>query len=474
MSRLQRGILNTTHDRVLDATVIDVVRDRCSVRLTENGQALHGLKYSGGPLTAGDRCKVTYASGAPMALGMGRSSASEIQRRPVRTRMVIPDYRPSDLGGWVVPPHTHGGSGGGDLVPSIVLFKFATLEYAYFDATEDGLIAAVDESTTFDSIGLPEVDIYLTARLTFKANTDIYGKSPWATRLYGPIGLGDGGGIYNMSVWNFGTDNANPIITVVGPPNTGAKIWNCSIRADNDGSGGTVCVQNQGTAWVGCDETYFRSVSAGGDAIIFQNSVVSAVRCTLAADVDLDAVTPGNFAISDNCTVASGGTVWQTTYSYIPDIILTGDFAPVNHTHDDRYYTETELQTSGQAQVHWENVTNQPKFQAIFTVERTLEVVSGEVRIGNHTGRTLTISAVYLDVSTAPASQAIIVDIHKNGTTIFTNQVNRPQIAAGANTGNTTTIDAPSWANGDYLTMDIDQVGVGTAGENLTATVVYS
>ncbi|MDQ7029822.1 MAG: hypothetical protein Q9O62_08615 [Ardenticatenia bacterium] len=37
-----------------------------------------------------------------------------------------------------------------------------------------------------------------------------------------------------------------------------------------------------------------------------------------------------------------------------------GTYAPVSHTHDDRYYTETELQTSGQAQVHWGNLTNVP------------------------------------------------------------------------------------------------------------------
>ena len=35
-------------------------------------------------------------------------------------------------------------------------------------------------------------------------------------------------------------------------------------------------------------------------------------------------------------------------------------FPPESHTHDDRYYTESELQTSGQAQIHWGNLTNKP------------------------------------------------------------------------------------------------------------------
>ena len=34
--------------------------------------------------------------------------------------------------------------------------------------------------------------------------------------------------------------------------------------------------------------------------------------------------------------------------------------APAVHTHDDRYYTETELATAGQAVVDWENVANSP------------------------------------------------------------------------------------------------------------------
>ncbi|MBN1178532.1 MAG: hypothetical protein JXD18_04935, partial [Anaerolineae bacterium] len=35
-------------------------------------------------------------------------------------------------------------------------------------------------------------------------------------------------------------------------------------------------------------------------------------------------------------------------------------YAPLGHTHDDRYYTETELSTNTAAQVHWDNLTNVP------------------------------------------------------------------------------------------------------------------
>ena len=66
------------------------------------------------------------------------------------------------------------------------------------------------------------------------------------------------------------------------------------------------------------------------------------------------------------------------------------------------------------------------------------------------------------------------VDVNKNGTTIFTTQSNRPTISDGNNTGYTTNIDIASWADGDYLTMDVDQVGSTEPGRNLTVHIVYT
>jgi len=112
--------------------------------------------------------------------------------------------------------------------------------------------------------------------------------------------------------------------------------------------------------------------------------------------------------------------------------------------------------------------------QALFSVEGNLSVSDNPLRIYNVTGASKTISKVFLAVATAPATQAIIVDIHKDGTTIFTTQSNRPQIAASANTGQSTTIEVATWVDGSYLTMHVDQVGTGTVGANLTVHIVYS
>lgn len=80
-----------------------------------------------------------------------------------------------------------------------------------------------------------------------------------------------------------------------------------------------------------------------------------------------------------------------------------------------------------------------------------------------------------LVVETAPTGAEIIVDIERSTdgggtwTTIFTNQSNRPQIAASAKTGNTTSIDVPSGTGNNHLyRAKIEQVGSTIAGINLS------
>ncbi len=81
----------------------------------------------------------------------------------------------------------------------------------------------------------------------------------------------------------------------------------------------------------------------------------------------------------------------------------------------------------------------------------------------------LTIKKAFARVKTAPAGASIIVDINKNGTSIWaTTQANRLTIAAAANSASQASFDTTSIAEGDYLTLDVDQVGSTIAGADLT------
>jgi len=76
-------------------------------------------------------------------------------------------------------------------------------------------------------------------------------------------------------------------------------------------------------------------------------------------------------------------------------------------------------------------------------------------------------------VDTAPTGASIIVDVHKNGTTIFTTPANRPTIAVAAFDSGLAIPDVTAVAAGDVLTVDIDQIGSIIAGADLTVFVRY-
>ena len=100
--------------------------------------------------------------------------------------------------------------------------------------------------------------------------------------------------------------------------------------------------------------------------------------------------------------------------------------------------------------------------------------MAGAHRIYNDTGATQTITSVRASVGTAPTGASLIVDINKNGSTIFSTQANRPAISASSNTsGKVTNMNTAAWADGEYLTVDCDQVGSTVPGSDLTVTVTY-
>lgn len=80
-----------------------------------------------------------------------------------------------------------------------------------------------------------------------------------------------------------------------------------------------------------------------------------------------------------------------------------------------------------------------------------------------------------LGVGGGPTGSSVIVDLNKNGMSMFTTQGNRPSVAASVPVGGEVGIPAVPdriliRAN-DRLTVDIDQVGSAVAGSNLTVMV---
>lgn len=107
------------------------------------------------------------------------------------------------------------------------------------------------------------------------------------------------------------------------------------------------------------------------------------------------------------------------------------------------------------------------------SVSGAVSTGAGVHRLYNDTTANLVIAGVRASVGTAPTGTEVIVDVHRNGTTIFPTQSNRPTIAVAANTsGKNTLAEVVTLNPGDYVTVDVDQTGTGAA--NLVVQILVT
>jgi len=110
----------------------------------------------------------------------------------------------------------------------------------------------------------------------------------------------------------------------------------------------------------------------------------------------------------------------------------------------------------------WENTP--------FGYKGTLVVGTGTSRYPIK-GGTFQIQTVAAMVGTAPTGASVIVDVNKNGSTIYGTQANRPTIAVSTNSATVGAHTATTVTDGDYLTIDVDQIGSTVAGADLVVVV---
>lgn len=87
------------------------------------------------------------------------------------------------------------------------------------------------------------------------------------------------------------------------------------------------------------------------------------------------------------------------------------------------------------------------------------------------TGKSYTIMAVVAGLDVDPLTTAVWVDVHKNGTTIFTTQTNQPRIAVAAFSDAADAIEVSALTGGDYLESVVDQADSGGEAAGLNVTV---
>jgi len=86
--------------------------------------------------------------------------------------------------------------------------------------------------------------------------------------------------------------------------------------------------------------------------------------------------------------------------------------------------------------------------------------------------RACVIAGVRAACGTAPTGASIKFDVNRNGTTIFTTQANRPEIAISAFVSAALAVpNVTTLAAGDVLTVDVDQIGSTIAGADATVVI---
>jgi hypothetical protein len=160
-----------------------------------------------------------------------------------------------------------------------------------------------------------------------------------------------------------------------------------------------------------------------------------------------------SFWASDSCTISALGVqaLAQQFSTAVQTQLPLINFRDVNHD----YHDTTVVPVGGP-----------------FSRQGLLQVTTGVSRF--YADDYYYLSGVRASVNTAPQGASIIVDVFKNGSTIFTTTGNRPTITAGTFTASSAAPpDLLFVQPGDYLTVNIAQVGTGVnPGADLTVNVL--
>lgn len=111
-----------------------------------------------------------------------------------------------------------------------------------------------------------------------------------------------------------------------------------------------------------------------------------------------------------------------------------------------------------------------PSITQTFSHGGVLTVTDGTSRLPI-LGGTYSVQSVLAMVGEAPQGADIIVDLKKNGTSIYGSQAAKPSILAGTTVTTGGNHEATEVTTGDYLTVDINQVGSTNPGSDLVVAV---
>ncbi len=370
------------------------------------------------------------------------------------------------------------------------------------DPTMGGDLSGTASNAQIAAGAIANVDISNTANIAQSKienlSSDLSGKADSSITITGGTSITGGGDLTANRTLTFVNDAAAPGNSKYYGTDGGGTKGYYDLPAGGAGEANTA--SNVNTAGVGVFkqktgvDLEFKGINAGSNKVtitddIANNEIDINVAEANFANIPQSAVTNlttdlGNKQNLDATLTAlagldaSAGIVTQTAADTFTKRTITAGSTKVTVTNGagtagNPTIDVAEANFSGIPQSAVTNLTtdlNLAKAKILsYSNTGALTIVSGVHRLYNDSGASWTISSVRASVGTAPTGTSAIIDIHKNGVTIFTTQANRPTIAAAANTsGKVTNMDVTTVADGEYLTVDIDQVGSTIAGADLT------
>jgi len=113
-----------------------------------------------------------------------------------------------------------------------------------------------------------------------------------------------------------------------------------------------------------------------------------------------------------------------------------------------------------------------PSFERVDEIMFTRDVLAVEAGIFEIPMLACEVIDVRVRLRDQPTGTSVIFDVNKNGSTIFTTQANRPEVATSTNT-DTAVPNVTSFADDDYLSIDIDQIDSNAIGAGAVVVVRY-
>ncbi|HEY7822992.1 MAG TPA: right-handed parallel beta-helix repeat-containing protein, partial [Acidimicrobiia bacterium] len=271
----------------------------------------------------------------------------------------------------------------------------------------------------------------------------------------------DAGDWHMTDVWSINNDGVGFYIQT--------NLFAKGLRARSNGSFGMLTSH---AAWVVITTSFFRDngnhgISGGGldgglSSLRITNSVI---RGNSGAGIKGDHDAGNTAVVVGNEVIGNSG---------ISIDVLTGSVVHSNLIHSNG--TDTPQPDQGNmVDGVWtggsDDFATEAPQAVTFASQPSTELTVGSGSFRFVAPRAGTIVAVRASCGDAPTGADVIVDVNLNGSTIFSTQSNRPTVADGTNNGAETTPNTTAVVGGDWLTVDVDQIGSTYGGADLTVTL---